>query len=137
MGTALPEARRFGKARAAQSGARQEDYVEMIADLLAAGGEARTVELARRFGVSHAAVVKAVAQLQRAGLAVCRPYRGVVLTPDGAALAGRVRARHRVVLDLLRALGVPEDAAEQDAEGIEHHVSDTTLDAFARFLRGR
>jgi DtxR family manganese transport transcriptional regulator len=134
MGTALPEARRFGKARAAQSGARQEDYVEMIADLLAAGGEARTVELARRFGVSHAAVVKAVAQLQRAGLAVCRPYRGVVLTPDGAALAGRVRARHRVVLG---ALGVPEDAAEQDAEGIEHHVSDTTLDAFARFLRGR
>jgi DtxR family manganese transport transcriptional regulator len=131
------QAQRFGKARAAQSNARLEDYVEMIADLLAAGGEARTADIARRFGVSHATVVKAVARLKREELAVSRPYRGIFLTPAGEALAGRVRARHRLVLDLLRAVGVPEDAAEQDAEGIEHHVCDATLAAFARFLDGR
>jgi DtxR family manganese transport transcriptional regulator len=39
-----------------------------------------------------------------------------------------------VVVDLLLAVGVPFEAAESDAEGIEHHVSDTTLAAFARFL---
>jgi DtxR family manganese transport transcriptional regulator len=48
-----------------------------------------------------------------------------------------VRARHRIVVDLLLAVGVPAEAAEQDAEGIEHHVSDTSLAAFGRFLRRR
>jgi DtxR family manganese transport transcriptional regulator len=40
------------------------------------------------------------------------------------------------VVDVLRALGVPAEAAEADAEGIEHHVSEATLRAFAEFLRG-
>jgi len=53
----------------------------------------------------------------------------------GERLAERVRARHRVVVDLLLAVGVPAEAAEQDAEGIEHHVSDATLAAFAHYLR--
>jgi DtxR family manganese transport transcriptional regulator len=42
-----------------------------------------------------------------------------------------------VVVDLLLAVGVPVEAAESDAEGIEHHVSDVTLAAFARFLAQR
>jgi Mn-dependent DtxR family transcriptional regulator len=46
-------------------------------------------------------------------------------------------ACHRLVVDLLRALGVPTEAAEADAEGIEHYVSETTLKAFAQFLKGR
>jgi DtxR family manganese transport transcriptional regulator len=48
-----------------------------------------------------------------------------------------VRARHRLVVEVLLALGVPAEAAEADAEGIEHHVSETTLKAFARFLQGQ
>jgi len=38
-------------------------------------------------------------------------------------------------VDLLLAIGVPREAAEQDAEGIEHHVCEATLEAFGRFLR--
>jgi len=41
------------------------------------------------------------------------------------------------VVEVLVALGVPQEAAESDAEGIEHHVSDVTLDAFARFVQAR
>jgi DtxR family manganese transport transcriptional regulator len=136
---ALPEeptqARRFGKTRTAQSTALLEDYAELIADLLASGGEARPTDIARRLGVSHASAIKTIARLKREGLATARPYRGVFLTETGEALADRVRTRHRLVVDLLRAVGVPQEAAEQDAEGIEHHVSDTTLRAFARFVR--
>ncbi len=40
-------------------------------------------------------------------------------------------------MGLLRALGFPAEAAEADAEGIEHYVSAGTLQAFSRFLRGR
>ena len=133
----LIQARRFGKTRSAQSTALLEDYVELIADLLTTAGEARPTDIARRLGVSHATAIKTVSRLKRAGLATARPYRGVFLTEKGQALAERVRARHRLVVDLLRAVGVPGEAAEADAEGIEHHVSEATLQAFSRFLRGR
>jgi DtxR family transcriptional regulator, manganese transport regulator len=128
------QARRFGKARTARAATTNEDYVELIADLLAAGGEARTTDIARRLGVSHPTANKCIARLKRAGLATARPYRGVFLTEAGHALAERVRTRHRLVVDLLRAVGVAREDAESDAEGIEHHVSDATLAAFARFL---
>lgn len=137
MPTEPTQARRFGKARTAQSSALNEDYVELISDLLANGGEARPTDIARRLGVSHATAIKTIARLKREGLAIAKPYRGVFLTEAGERLAERVRARHRVVVDLLQAVGVPLEAAEQDAEGIEHHVSDTTFAAFARFLRRR
>ncbi len=131
------QAKRFGKTRTAQSTALLEDYAELIADLLATGGEARPTDIARRLGVSHASAIKTIARLKREGLATARPYRGVFLTEAGEVLAARVKARHRLVVDLLRAVGVPAEAAEQDAEGIEHHVSDLTLDAFSRFLEAR
>jgi DtxR family transcriptional regulator, manganese transport regulator len=133
----LTQARRFGKTRSAQSGALLEDYVELIADLLASAGEARPTDIARRLGVSHATAIKTISRLKRAGMATARPYRGVFLTEAGQALAQRVRARHRLVVGVLRALGVPAEAAEADAEGIEHYVSETTLKAFARFLQSR
>ena len=112
-----------------------EDYAELIADLLASGGEARATDIARRLGVSHATAIKSIGRLKREGLAIARPYRGVFLTESGHALAERVRARHRLMVDLLLAIGVPMEAAESDAEGMEHYVSDATLAAFERFLR--
>ncbi len=131
------QARRFGKTRSAQSTALLEDYVELIADLLSSAGEARPTDIARRLGVSHATAVKTISRLKRAGLATARPYRGVFLTEKGQALADRVRVRHRLVVDVLCALGVPTESAEADAEGIEHYVSEVTLKAFAHFLKSR
>jgi DtxR family manganese transport transcriptional regulator len=131
------QAKRFGKARTAQSTALLEDYVELIADLLATAGEARPTDIARRLGVAHATAIKTIGRLKREGLAVSKPYRGVFLTREGESLADRVRSRHRLVVDLLLAVGVPAEAAEQDAEGIEHHVSYATLKAFARFIADR
>jgi DtxR family transcriptional regulator, manganese transport regulator len=128
------QARRFGKARKAQSGALLEDYTELISDLLGSSGEARPTDIARRMGVAHATAIKVIARLKTVGLARGLPYRGVFLTEDGERLAARVRSRHRLVVGVLIRLGVPAEVAEADAEGIEHHVSDTTLKAFAAFL---
>jgi len=132
LAVAQPE--RFSQARAAQAVAVLEDYAEMIGDLIEEMGEARIADIAVRMGVTHPTATKAVARLKREGLAVARPYRGVFLTDEGAALANRVRARHRTVVDLLIAVGVPSENAELDAEGIEHFVSDVTLAAFELFL---
>ncbi len=128
------QARRFGRAREARSTEVLEDYAELIDDLARDGGVARATEIARRLGVSHVSAVKAVARLEREGFAKSQPYRGVTLTEAGTALAARVRARHRLVVDLLLAVGVPAEDARADAEGIEHHVSPGTLAAFATFL---
>ena len=43
--------------------------------------------------------------------------------------------RHRLVVDVLCALGVPTESTEADAEGIKHYVSEVTLKAFAHFLK--
>lgn len=133
--TVTPQTERFAQARAAQAMAVLEDYAEMIGDLTEEMGEARVADIALRMGVTHPTATKAVGRLKREGLAVARPYRGVFLTEAGVALADRVRARHRTVVDLLIAVGVPPENAELDAEGLEHHVSDTTLAAFERFLK--
>jgi DtxR family manganese transport transcriptional regulator len=139
--SALPEepmqAERFGKARSGRSTALLEDYAELIADLSATHGEARATDIARRLGVSHATAIKSIKRLKREGLATSRPYRGVFLTQAGQELADRVRTRHRTVVALLIAIGVPIEAAESDAEGMEHYVSETTLAVFSAFLKKR
>lgn len=126
------DAARFEQVRKAHQTEVAEDYVELIADLIDAQGEARVVELAERMGVSHATVNKVLARLNREGLVQTRPYRSIFLTAEGESLALECKERHRRVLAFLKAIGVRDEVAELDAEGVEHHVSDETLDAFDR-----
>ena len=114
-----------------------EDYVEAIADLSVAAGEARVVDLARRLGVSHVTVNRTLARLRREGLVTAQPYRAIFLTPAGRRLANESRRRHETIVRFLRSLGVSEAAAVIDAEGIEHHVSSETLAAILRWLDAR
>jgi DtxR family transcriptional regulator, manganese transport regulator len=137
LATEPVQADRFSKARSARSASMLEDYTELIADLIAATGEARTTDIARRLGVAHPTASKAIARLKREGLAKAQPYRGIFLTEAGAVMAKSVHQRHRLVVDLLVAVGAPREAAEADAEGIEHYVSPVTLRAFEAFLRER
>ena len=115
-------ARRFAHVRECQASALIEDYVEMIGDLIEINGEARIADIAARMGVAQPTATKAVARLKRPGLATSRPYRGIFLTEEGKQLADRGRSRHLIVVQFLVALGVPEETAEIDGEGIEHHV---------------
>jgi len=114
-----------------------EDYCEAIADLVDDAGEARVVGLTRRFGLSHVTVSRVVARLAREGYLRTEPYQPIELTLKGRRTAEESRARHRAVLDFLLVLGVDEKTARLDAEGIEHHVSPATLEAFARLVRQR
>jgi len=126
----------FRQAREARRVELIEDYVELIADLIRDGGEARQVDIAARLGVAQPTVAKMLRRLADEGLVARRRYRGVFLTEQGEALAARSRERHRIVESFLLALGVSAETARCDAEGIEHHVSDETLAAFERFSAG-
>jgi DtxR family transcriptional regulator, manganese transport regulator len=134
-GPAPASANTFIHTRTRKQNELAEDYVELIDDLIGDRGEARIVDIARALGVSHVTVSKAVTRLIDAGLVRSEPYRSVFLTDAGRALAHETRERHRIVEDFLVALGVPGRQASLDAEGIEHHVSRTTLEAMQRFLK--
>lgn len=116
---------------------RAQDYVEAIADLIAASGEARATDLARSLGVTHVTVIRTVRRLQREGLVTTQPYRSIFLTGAGRKLAAKAKARHETVVAFLESLGISAETARADAEGIEHHVSPETLAAFERRLAGR
>ncbi len=128
---------RFARQREADRTATAEDYVELIADLLREEGEARAVDLARRMGVSQATVTATVGRLQRDGLVETKPYRGLFLTTAGTEMAAAAKSRHDLVVRFLIAIGLDAETAEEDAEGIEHHVSEKALAAFARFMADR
>lgn len=124
----------FRQTREAQRSALAEDYVELIADLIEDGNEARQVDIAARLGVAQPTVAKVLARLAAEGLVSRKPYRGVFLTEAGRKMAGEARIRHQTVEAFLRSLGVSAETARIDAEGIEHHVSAETLAAFRRAM---
>ncbi|MGC8524973.1 MAG: manganese-binding transcriptional regulator MntR [Acidibrevibacterium sp.] len=133
---APPAARnRFVRARDDRQGEIAEDYVELIDDLIRERGEARAVEIARALGVSHVTVIRTVGRLARDGLVATEPYSAVLLTEAGRALARRARARHEIVAGFLQAIGVDEATAREDAEGMEHHASETTLRAMQKMMK--
>ena len=110
-----------------------EDYVEAIAEIIEARETCRVRDLAERFGVSHVTVVRIVARLEQADLVRTAPYQPIELMPGGRNLARACRDRHDTVVRFLIALGVRPSVAAIDAEGIEHHVSDETLELFRAF----
>ncbi|HEY0867250.1 MAG TPA: manganese-binding transcriptional regulator MntR [Fimbriimonas sp.] len=125
---------RFQRTRDDHSREKAEDYVELIESLIRETGEARAVDLAERLGISQVTVSKTIQRLQREGLVSSQPYRAIFLTEKGTQLAQATRERHRIVHDFLLRLGVREEVAAVDAEGIEHHVSAETLEAMRRFV---
>ena len=128
------QAQAFERVRQAHQMEATEDYVELIDDLIASQGEARLVEVAERLGISQPSASKTLARLQRDGYVTSEPYRSIFLTDKGKTLADKSRARHDIVFRFLLAIGVSEETAKHDSEGVEHHVSDETLAAFQRII---
>jgi DtxR family manganese transport transcriptional regulator len=127
-------AQRYKKARADAALELADDYLELIDDLITECGEARAADLAVRMGVSHVTIAKALQRLARDGHVTYRPYRSIFLTDSGRAVAKAAREKHRTILKFLLEIGVSEAIAEQDAEGMEHHISAETLAVIDSFL---
>lgn len=114
-----------------------EDYVEAIAQIEDDNGACRGADLARLFDVSHVTVTKTIARLKEEGLVETQPYAPITLTARGKRLARSCQERHNLVLGFLLAIGVSEETARIDAEGIEHHVSKETLERFEQVIQSK
>src|SRR4051794_23424729 len=113
-----------------------EDYSKAIYALqVELGGPGTNNALAERIGVSAASASNMVKKLDGLGLVEHLPYRGVELTPAGRRVALEVLRHHRLLeLYLAQSLGVPWDRVHDEAEVLEHHISEELEDLIAEKL---
>ena len=114
-----------------------ENYAKTIYQLTAAqeGRPASTGQIATALGVSPGTVTSMLKTLDAARLATHRPYEGVALTRAGRMLALRVIRRHRLIeLFLMRTLDMNWDEVHDEAEHLEHAVSDLLVERIDALL---
>ncbi len=114
-----------------------ENYVKTIHQLCnrAGGTPAGTGQLASALRVSPGTVTSMLKTLSESGLATYTPYEGAHLTAAGDALALRVMRRHRLIeLFLVKTLNLTWDEVHDEAEHMEHAVSDLLVDRIDAYL---
>src|SRR3954468_24875223 len=113
-----------------------EDYAKTIYALqVEADGPVTNNALAERLGVSAASASNMVKKLGGLGLVEHVRYRGVELTPAGRRVALEVLRHHRLLeLYLAESLGVPWDRVHDEAEVLEHHISEELEELIAKAL---
>jgi DtxR family Mn-dependent transcriptional regulator len=112
-----------------------EDYLKAIYQLSPEGRPASTSEIANLLALSAPSVTGMVKRLSEHGLLEHVPYRGVQLTEDGRRAALRMVRRHRLIeAYLVEFLGYSWDTVHEEAERLEHAVSDTMIERMAGAL---
>ncbi len=113
-----------------------QNYLKTIYALQKKGGDrVATADISRALGVSPGSVTPMLKRLGQEGLLDYEPYRGVNLTDRGEKLALRVIRRHRITEQfLLQVLGLTWDKVHEEAEQLEHALSDTVIDRMDDYL---
>jgi DtxR family Mn-dependent transcriptional regulator len=105
-----------------------EDYAKAIYTIATERGDGELVqngEVAERLGVTPATATSMLQRLAELGLVEYVPYKGVRLTDAGEKLALEVIRHHRLIeAYLAEALGMPEDRVHEEAEVLEHYISE-------------
>jgi Mn-dependent DtxR family transcriptional regulator len=111
-----------------------EDYLEVIYELIQHKGYATTVDISSYLNVSSPSVTKMLQRLNESGHVNYEKYRGITLTESGMTVAKSIHHRHGILAEFLKMIGVDEDTANRDAEGIEHHLHPETLKKLEEFV---
>jgi Mn-dependent DtxR family transcriptional regulator len=117
-----------------ESTATREDYLEIISELVDLKGYATTLDISRYMNVSPPSVTKMLQKLDEGGYLEYEKYHGINLTEKGKQTANTIRQKHGILLDFFEILGVGIDIANQDIEGIEHHLNPKTIRQLRKFI---
>jgi len=113
---------------------RMEDYLEVIYELVKQKGYATTVDISTFLNVSSPSVTKMTQRLDETGYLKYEKYRGIRLTEEGVRIAQNIRNRHALLAEFFKMIGVDEESANSDAEGIEHHLHPETIKRLEDFM---
>ncbi len=113
---------------------KMEDYLEIISELVELKGYATTLDISRYMLVSAPSVTKMLQRLDENGFLEYEKYHGINLTRKGNQVAETIRQKHGILLEFFEILGVGYGTANQDAEGIEHHLNPKTIKQLRKFI---
>jgi Mn-dependent DtxR family transcriptional regulator len=113
---------------------RMEDYLEVISELVELKGYATTLDVSRYMNVSAPSVTKMLQRLDENGYLKYEKYHGINLTAKGSGVADAIRQKHGILLEFFEILGIEHETANQDAEGIEHHLNPKTIRQLRKFI---
>jgi Mn-dependent DtxR family transcriptional regulator len=114
-----------------------EDYLVCILELMNTKGYARVANVAQSLSVAEPSASAMIKRLATMGYIEREKYRGFILTESGDALARSVEVRRRILSAFLRSLGLPKNVIRQDVHGLEHHLSQETLECLERLVKGK
>lgn len=112
-----------------------ENYLKVIYEVLERNDRATTSSIAERMGIAAPSVTAMIKKLAGLNMVTHEPYQGVRLTRVGEEMALEVIRHHRLLeLYLAEALGVPWDRVHDEAEKLEHVLSEDLEDRIAEAL---
>ena len=112
-----------------------EMYLETIYELSLSSSSVRSIDVAESMGYSKPSVSRAVGLLKKDGYLLMDDNGFLRLTELGSDTAEKIYERHRILTAALKALGVDEESAAEDACRIEHVISDKSLAAIKAHMK--
>ena len=122
------------KTKKTSSTTSEEDYLEVIAELVELKGYATTLDISRFMNVSPPSVTKMLQKLDEKKYLEYEKYHGINLTDIGKQVADTIRRKHSTLLEFFEILNVGKGIANQDTEGLEHHLNDKTIRQLRKFI---
>lgn len=113
---------------------RMEDYLEVIYELIQQKGYATTADISKYLNVSSPSVTKMVKKLDENRYLIYEKYRGLSLTTEGINIAKNMHEKHSLFVEFLKMIGIDDETAHVDAEGIEHHLHPQTIKKLESFI---
>ena len=113
---------------------RMEDYLEVISELVELKGYATPSDISKYMDVSPPSVTKMLRRLDDGGYVEYTKYQGLRLTQEGKSLADEIRQKHSDLLEFFEIIGVNNSTANEDVEGMEHHLNPKTMKQLRKFI---
>ena len=122
------------KTKRVSSTTREEDYLEVIAELVELKGYATTLDISRYMNVSPPSVTKMLQKLDEKKYIEYEKYHGINLTNNGKQVADSIRRKHSILLEFFEILNIGKEIANQDTEGLEHHLNPKTIRQLRKYI---
>ncbi|MDE2518978.1 MAG: MarR family transcriptional regulator [Methanocorpusculum sp.] len=114
---------------------RELACLDAISEICQHGGCAKVKEIAKHLGITTTTATTLLCRLEEKHLIIYQRHKGAYLTPDGTAKVAENLALRKSLYDLLTMAGVPDAAAQSDAETLNRELSEGTLKTLSSWIQ--